>query len=93
MSQFGFFGQGGGVGGVVATSSLPWRKGVALATLLGDSTNFDSWQPIQPSEASALTAAMSAIAADHSKACAALRDAEAAGQSEVAELLRARGAQ
>ena len=34
--SFGFFGQGGGVGGVVERSSLPWRRGLALATLLGD---------------------------------------------------------
>ena len=32
--SFGRFGQNGGVGGVVEMSSLPWRKGVALATLL-----------------------------------------------------------
>ena len=87
----GFFGQGGGVGGVVEHSSLPWCKHVALATLLGD-LPLDLWQPIRPSDAKTLTAALAAIADDHAKACRALREAETAGQAGVAEVLRRRGA-
>ena len=87
--SFGFFGQNGGVGGVVERSSLPWRKGLALATLLGDASE---WEPVRASDAAMLCQAVAAIKADHEKACQALRDAESAGQAGVADLLRARGA-
>ena len=87
--SFGYFGQGGGVGGVVERSSLPWRKGVAFAALIGEPSD---WQPVQPSDMSMLRKALDAITADHAKACQALREAEESGQAGVAEVLRARGA-
>ena len=87
--SFGYFGQGGGVGGVVERSSLPWRKGFALATLIGEQSD---WQPVQPSDEPMLRKALDAITADHAKACQALREAEESGQGGVAEGLRARGA-
>lgn len=88
--SFGHFGQGGGVGGVVELSSHPWRKGTALATLVGDTAS--GWEPVRPSDAGALGAALSAIKEDHAKACEKLRAAQANGQAEVAEMLKARGA-
>lgn len=88
--SFGFFGQGGGVGGVVERSSLPWRRGVALAALVG--TMASGWQPVRASDATMLDKALAAITADHEKACEALREAEANGQEGVVEVLRARGA-
>ena len=91
--SFGRFGQNGGVGGVVEMSSLPWRKGVALATLLGDgAADEPPWQAVRPADATMLSQALAAIRSDHEKACQQLREAEAAGQAGVVEVLRARGA-
>lgn len=93
--SFGYFGHGGGVGGVVERSSLPWRKGVALATLLAEAAAAAPsvpWQPVRASDAEQLSQALSAITADHEEACKALREAEANGKAGVAEMLRARGA-
>lgn len=92
---FGTFGQGGSVGGVVEQASLPWRRGVALANLLGDesdSASIDEWKPVRARDAQMLHAALSAIRDAHTKACSALREAEKRGQVGVAELLRAQGA-
>ena len=90
--SFGFFGQGGGVGGVVECSSLPWRRGVALATMIGDGDAAAEWTPIRSSDAGLLAKALAAVTADHESACQALREAEGAGQTGAVELLRARGA-
>jgi hypothetical protein len=88
--SFGTFGQGAGVGGVVQFSSLPWRRGIALAMLIGEASS--GWEPVRSSDESALRQALGAVIADHKKACSALREAEASGQTAVAEILRARGA-
>jgi len=88
--SFGYFGQGGGVGGVVELSSLPWQKGVALANLIGDLGS--GWEPVRPSDEGVLRAALKAVKDDHDKACQALRQAEADGQAALAQVLRARGA-
>ena len=88
--SFGRFGQGGGVGGVVEFSSLPWRRGVALATLVGEASS--GWEPVRASDLDMMKQAIEAILLDHEKACQKLRDAEANGQAGVAEMMRARGA-
>ena len=90
--SFGFFGQGGSVGGVVERSSLPWRKGVALASLLGPVEEEGEWQPVRAADAGQLKAAFGAIRADHAKLCQSLRDALANGNVSAAELLKERGA-
>lgn len=87
--SFGFFGQNGGVGGVVERSSLPWRVGTALATLVGEA---QGWEALRVADAPVLEQALAAIVADHQKACAALREAVASGQDGAADVLRARGA-
>ena len=78
-----------GSGGVVGFSALPWRRGVALARLVGDPAD---WAPVAGSDAGDLQEALRAIVLDHEEACRALRDAEARGQADVADVLRARGA-
>ena len=93
--SFGKFGQGGGVGGVVELSSLPWRVGIALAMLLdGDEAAPDAppWEPIRAADAGAMHQAIAAIKSDHEKACRQLRDAEENGNTGVADLMKARGA-
>ena len=94
--SFGTFGQGGGIGGVVETSSLPWRVGTALATLLSSlspsSELATAWQTVREADTVAFCAAVQAIADDHAKACEALRVAESSGQASLAEVLKARGA-
>lgn len=87
---FGSFGQGGRVGGVVERASHPWRRGAALATLVGEV--FSRWEPVRTADADALHAALGAIKEDHARACGELREAMDSGQTGVAELLRARGA-
>lgn len=89
--SFGTFGQGGGVGGVVEISSLPWRKGEALARVLGEGAATD-WSPVREEDGAALRAAIEAVLADHEAACQTLREAEAGGQAGVVELMKARGA-
>ena len=88
---FGTFGQGGRVGGVVERASHPWRRGAALATLVGEDSS-RAWEPVRATDAEALRAALGAIQEDHAWACGALREAMDNGQTGVAELLRARGA-
>jgi hypothetical protein len=91
--SFGRFGQNGGVGGVVEFSSLPWRKGVALATLLGDDEEARAaWEPIRAADAQTMRQAIDAVLADHAKACQMLAEAEASGQAGVVEMMKARGA-
>ena len=90
--SFGKFGQGGGVGGVVEFSSLPWRKGVALATLLGDEEGRAAWEPVRAADSETMRQAIDAVLVDHEKACQTLREADANGQAAVVELMKARGA-
>ena len=89
--SFGTFGQGGGVGGVVEWSSHPWQRGTALATFLGDA-DASEWEPVRATDRRMLDEALRAVREDHSKACVALREALSNGQTEIADVLKARGA-